>query len=438
MGRPPAPRFPNSLSYCTTVTVAVFKCLRERIVEEQNVPLFPNLVSLECQFSDPMESLPGPRSADNIDGIIPCIPHIAGSFLKQVTASGIARPGRPQTKLLASFLSTVFQSYPHIQDLGVVSYSGRPYLATLSDVICGTSNLRAFFSNIPVTPSAVLQLLSMRHLTSITIELPDSFSHVDVAALGSLEKVKVFAQELDTCSEFISSIQPGTLKEIIIQAHGHCTPEDIRRCFGALREHRSLRRISAFPEYLYKAADICLIPGSTLALLYPLAELQSLAIEQHIEVDLYDHDALALSKAWPSLQNLQFVARPESSREYDARAHLTPAGLLHLVENCKNLKMLTIGFDSTINENMLDTAISVGPIAENLVSLGIHTVLSPVREPEKVVHFLKAVFPKLYRLAFCWNSRKDHRWAIEWREISAALSEMLCANYSLIPFPDDD
>ena len=395
MGLPPTKVYRTASTYSAAIMTSIVKHMQKRVVGQQKSPLFPNLVILRCRWYK------------RLQGTLACIPHLAGPSIKSVMIYGsvMSEPNDPEP--LDAFIATIFASYPAIEDLTLVADSGpshqfQPCTNVLSGFVLRTSYLRVFHSNIPVTASAATQLLVMPYITSLVVQLPDDFSALNAPTFtGALEILDISARRLETCTNLISAIEAVHLKIINIQASEPCELASVAQCFRALRAHTSVSRIRVSADRTKPSErPVCVIPGSTLALLYPLSQLQDLILEEHIEVDLYDQDALALSKAWPCLRNLTFIAIQESIRP-NIHAHLTVAGLVHLVRNCKSLRRLGIAFDaSNIDVNLLDECINSGPIGENLFMLEVHAPLSPVRHPQKMAEFFNVIFPNLRILSF--------------------------------------
>ncbi|KAI0812295.1 hypothetical protein BC629DRAFT_1436394 [Irpex lacteus] len=417
MGLPPTKLHRSASTYSATIMISIVKHMQKRVMGQQNTPLFPNLMVLRCRWYN------------RLQGTLACIPYLAGLSIKTVRIYGNVTSEPSNVEPLDIFLATVFESYPSIQDLTLVADSGpaeqfQPCTGVLSNFVERAHDFRAFQSNVPLTTNAVSQLLSMPYISTLTIQLPDDLPPLDACTFtGSLGSVDISARYLDTCTNFISAIQTSHMKTINIQASESCDPYSVARCFKALQAHIFLTRIRIFADRA-KSADrpVCMIPGSTLALLYPLSGLHGLVLEEHIEVDLYDQDALALSKAWPCLRNLTFMAIQESIRP-NIRPHLTLAGIIHLVRNCKHLRRLGIAFDaSNIDVNLLDEGINSGPIGENLFMLEVHAPLSPVLHPQKMAHFLHAIFPNLRILSFGESDIGMYDgWSRVWRMVRTLL-----------------
>ncbi|KAI0093422.1 hypothetical protein BDY19DRAFT_990064 [Irpex rosettiformis] len=394
MGIPPT-KHRRATTYSATIMASIVKHIQKRALDEKDTAVFPNLMLLRCKWHH------------GVQGTLACIPHLAGPSIKTVVVNGSTTLDPGEVEPPDAFLATVLTSYPAIQELTVVADSGpaydfQPYTRTLSDFVKQASDFRVFQSNVPVTTGAISQLIAMPYISTLFVRLTDDLQPLHTRSFaGGLEMVDISARQLFTCANFISAIQSAHLKTINIQVSDTCELAAITRCFKAMQAHTSVSRIRISSNHTYSPDRlVCVIPGTTLTLLYPLSGLQDLVLEEHIEVDLYDQDALALSKAWPCLNNLTFIAMQESIRS-NIYAHLTVVGLLHLVRNCKHLRRPGIAFNaSNIDANLLDEGINSGPIGENLFMLEVHAPLSPVYHPQKVARFLYTVFPNLRILSF--------------------------------------
>ncbi|KAI0350578.1 hypothetical protein OH77DRAFT_1056686 [Trametes cingulata] len=149
--------------------------------------------------------------------------------------------------------------------------------------------------------------------------------------------------------------------------------------------------------------DVPLYTGRTIEPLYALSAMQRLKIEGDCHVSLDDSALSALSRAWPSLLELNFSPSHRAESYLKSRAQAaacaTVAGLLALAERCPCLHFLRLEVDlSKLPSGAEHERIFISQLDARRPRSSLHTFLagySAVGEPTRAAGVLCTLFPGL-------------------------------------------
>ncbi|EKM54158.1 uncharacterized protein PHACADRAFT_209976 [Phanerochaete carnosa HHB-10118-sp] len=389
------PNLCMATTYSKTIFPVILEQMRLRLTDPSHPPIFPNLLTVRCQW----------RSTLGI--VSDYIPRLFNSRLRTVWISTDAQ-GPREVEKYNDFLSSMKAGYDNVEILSVLSGfstkdvfgSGSPQL---SEYIASLHALRVFRSNVLIDEAAVRHLSLSRHLTNLSCRIPElPESSRPVSTLDSLREVSLYGPNMESCTSFLRAIRTPSLDSLELQFNAPCTTAAVHSCLEVVAASTSLRYLRLWADrvaYTFYQPRPCTITSRTLSLLYDLSELTELHVEEHIQLDLCDDDALEMAEAWPSMQKLVFMAC-SGTDEHQGHPRLTTRALLHVAKHWPDLYQLGLSFDASDSNRERLASLKTDEFGRCLRTLEVHPPLSYVDDARGVALFLCNLFPNLQAVRF--------------------------------------
>lgn len=281
-----------------------------------------------------------------------------------------------------------------------------------STAICSARNLQTLAINTPLSAVALRHLGRMKHLRTVETAWQSSTADDDLSfdsilsvphrsLFPELQTLVFLADNLDTCTKFIMSIQSHKLMSLSLAVDDSYT-RDVSTLFNLLNleenpllTHISIRNQLPVHEIrlLTVASHHPLITGVTLQPLFARTNLTVLDINLlNCSFDLDDAVLLMMATSWPALQTLHLG----HTFGWRRTSNITLDGLVSLVTYCTDLRSLGIVIDASVDPMPLDDD---APINDKITCLHLGDSNPPVDQfPSHVAQFLSGIFPRLTEL----------------------------------------
>ena len=405
--------------YSNAILRSILEQIRLRLTDLSQPPLFPNILTLRCQWSSFFDTISG------------CVPRLFGARLRSVWVSKDAPQNSSEFQSFDKFLLGLKTGYGMIEDLGVFSgFSTKDVFgrcsAELSELVSSLPFLRAFHSNILIDERAVRYLSVLRNLTKLSCripELPEGYSPTHI--IESLVEVSLYAPNLESCTSFLKANRTPALQCLELQFNSPCSSSVVHACLEAIAPSTSLRELKFWADrvaYGFYQPRPCTITPRSLSLLYGLRELEELHIEEHIQLNISDDDALQMAKAWPNMRKLVLMACTGTGSDEDlGYPQPTFQALMHFAKHCPHISQLGLAFDASDIDAELLEGLKEGEVGKHLRVLEVHPPFSFVEDPRHVAQSLCRLFPNLPAVRF---SSTDLARINGWLHVSTAVHSM--------------
>lgn len=226
------------------------------------------------------------------------------------------------------------------------------HTAAITGLVCQWQQIKSFeYFAAPLSRQTFLHISRIPSLRLIQIRLPNdpAFPYIQVPsdpAFPALRHAEFLSPSISHCSSLLEVMSPCRLQTISVLIPGTDCGTLLGTFFQRLR--LSCARLLLSKVHLWmderhgvNMADM-LINGNMLRPLLPFANMKELSISTTNSFKLDNAMLRDMAMAWPKLQTLEL-----GISGWGAPSGISPAGLIPLLENCQNLRNLSIVIDAS-------------------------------------------------------------------------------------------
>ena len=306
-------------------------------------------------------------------------------------------------------------------------------ISVSSAAICASHNLQTLAINTALSGAALRHLGHMKNLRmletyweSSTVADDRSFGSFSSAPPRSLfpalQKLVLVTSFLETCIDFVMSIQSHSLTSLSFLVETSCS-HDVFLLFNLLGfeenpllTHISIRNHSPIHE-VHLLDELNLNSYITNATLQPLFARSNLTVLDinilNCSFDLDDTVLLTMATSWPALQTLHLG----HIFGWRVNSNVTLDGLVPLVTYCADLRSLGIVLDGAVDPTPID---GDGPVNDRITCLHLGDSRPPMDPfPTHIAQFLSNLFPRLTNLHL-----SDSLTTESWRKVEDMILEL--------------
>jgi hypothetical protein len=392
-------RFLAYASRVVNLATDVFECVSPSafhilsLSKPATVKLFPKLRILDC------------RSV--YDGEFFHVQHLLGPAIVDFDFS--VRDG---DIFSMSLLHTLQELCPSIKKLVIRNFTA----AVMEDVsthICSWETLEEV-SVSRLNDSALTHLASMRTLRSLSFLAMDPIftsSPPRGPAFPVLQTLSFEADDASALPRVLSFSTKCPINDLSFEVNQPSSTDSWRECFQALQKHISHNTLKSlqFGEIGEEQADATrAIPGTLLMSLHVFSNLTKFTLRLSSPLEFDDTTLKSMAIAWPSLRELCLG----TDRALGGLSNVTLAGLIPLVQYCRDLSILEVVVNATNTTALSQSKPGAGISNTLMTSLNFgDSRISP--DVSNIAAFLSDIFPNVTSILYDVDQQIeefDDRW----------------------------
>ncbi|KAH7908726.1 hypothetical protein BJ138DRAFT_1068295 [Hygrophoropsis aurantiaca] len=367
------------------------------------------------------------------DDVLPFLQVLLLSPLKELYLDVSA--GKKIDAALSTFLPNLRQHCPFVTHLRLRSMEPR-VITVISSTLRQFSNLQVLKCGI-VMDEIIIHAAHLPSLTAFHLTIPASVAIKNIKSiLGGvgfpvLREIQLNSPTLETCLRFLELSTSSFLESLTLTVGDQSRADDLHSVFAFWSSSPTYRNLSSihiteldYENLTYDGSYV--INFATLKPLLELRKLTSLNLELFCTFHLDDAAIMAMSTAWPLLEQLDISYREQG---WEIPTTITLPGITPLLKNCPYLRYLGLVIDATVVSGQSDRLAGGGVRNTSLVNL--YLADSPITRPPLVAAFLSSVAPRARLLA--WNSEtlvqrpEAARYSRRWKQVQRMLGAIVMA-----------